>query len=45
MDEYDDLGTYNGDTNAITKLRMKHNIDLSQLEELINHKNTKTIFL
>lgn len=45
MDEYDDLDIYNGDTNAIIKLRMKRNIDLSQLEELINHKNTKTIFL
>ena len=32
MDEYNDLRTYNGDTNTITKLRMKHNIDLSQLE-------------
>lgn len=45
MDEYVDLDTYKGYTNVIIKLRIKHNIDLSQLEELINHKNTKTIFL
>lgn len=44
MNEYDDLDIYNGDTNVIIKLKIKRNYSFSQLEELINHKNTKTIF-